>query len=162
MSARPGADRIPSNRSAVQVAGPARVCDHALMSMTTTIQVGERGFWATKDAFGAWMGYLVEEIADRAPALLDPALSALAEQWRVAAVVTDRRGSSRSPLASAISPGTLTVFRRQKQREAQPAAPQPLDDSQLAKSMADLADAFVRGAAEEGHHFDFGLRTRLA
>jgi hypothetical protein len=57
--------------------------------MTTTIQVSERGFRATKDAFGAWMGYLVEEIADRAPALLDPALSALAEQWRGAAVVTD-------------------------------------------------------------------------
>jgi hypothetical protein len=57
--------------------------------MTTTITVGERGFWATKDAFGAWMGYLVEEIADRAPALLDPALNALAEQWRIAAVVTD-------------------------------------------------------------------------
>jgi hypothetical protein len=89
MSARPGADRIPSNGSAVQVAGPARVCDHALVSMTTTIVVGERGFWATADAFGAWMGYLVEEIADRAPALLDPALSALAEQWRVAAAVTD-------------------------------------------------------------------------
>jgi hypothetical protein len=50
---------------------------------------------------------------------------------------------------------TDRVFRRQKQREAQPAAPQPLDDSQVAKSMADLADAFVRGAAEEGHHFDF-------
>jgi hypothetical protein len=89
MSARPGADRIPSTWTPGQVAGPARVCDHALVSMTTTITVGERGFWTTKDAFGAWMGYLVEEIADRAPALLDPALNALAEQWCVAAVVTD-------------------------------------------------------------------------
>jgi hypothetical protein len=89
VSARTGADRIlPAGRPA-EVAGPARVCDHALVSMTTTIQVGERGFWATKDAFGAWMGYLAEEIADRAPVLLDPALSALAEKWRVAAVVTD-------------------------------------------------------------------------
>jgi hypothetical protein len=57
--------------------------------MTTVVQVGARGFWATADAFGAWMGYLVEEIANRPPAELDPALHALAEQWRVAAVVTD-------------------------------------------------------------------------
>ena len=57
--------------------------------MTTTIQVGDQGFWAPIDAFGAWMAYLVEEIANRAPVMLDPALGALAEQWRVAAVVTD-------------------------------------------------------------------------
>ncbi|WP_406051560.1 hypothetical protein [Kribbella sp. NBC_00889] len=57
--------------------------------MTTTIQVGARGFWATADAFGAWMGYLVEEIANRTPALHDPALRGIAQQWRVAAVVTD-------------------------------------------------------------------------
>jgi hypothetical protein len=89
VSARTGADRIPAAGRPAEVAGPARVCDHALVSMTTTITVGERGFWATKDAFGAWMGYLVEEIADRAPVLLDPALSALAGKWRVAALVTD-------------------------------------------------------------------------
>jgi hypothetical protein len=35
------------------------------------------------------MGHLDEEIADRAPVLLDPALSALAEKWRVAGLVTD-------------------------------------------------------------------------
>ncbi|MFC5267669.1 hypothetical protein ACFPJ1_36610 [Kribbella qitaiheensis] len=57
--------------------------------MTTTVRVGARGFWATADAFGAWMGYLVEEMANNASAVLDPALRALAEQWRVAAVVTD-------------------------------------------------------------------------
>lgn len=41
------------------------------------------------DTFAVWMGFLVEEIANRAPVLLDPALRALEEQWRVAAVVTD-------------------------------------------------------------------------
>jgi hypothetical protein len=35
------------------------------------------------------MGYLVEEIANSAPAMLDPALRAIAQQCRVAAVVTD-------------------------------------------------------------------------
>ena len=57
--------------------------------MTTTVRVDARGFWATADAFGAWMGYLVEELADNASVVLDPALRALAERWRVAAVVTD-------------------------------------------------------------------------
>jgi hypothetical protein len=57
-----------------------------LVSRTTTIQVGERGFWAPADVFGVWMAYLVEEIADRRPVRLDPGLT---EQWRVAVVVTD-------------------------------------------------------------------------
>jgi len=72
-----------------RIAVRARVCDHAQREQTTFIQIGEHGFWALADAFGAWMGYLVEEFADRAPVLLDPALSALAQKWRVAAVVTD-------------------------------------------------------------------------
>jgi hypothetical protein len=59
------------------------------VSRTTFIQIGEHGFWALADTFGAWMGYLVEEFADRAPVQLDPALSDLAQKWRVAAVVTD-------------------------------------------------------------------------
>lgn len=58
------------------------------MSRTTTVTVGSRHFWAVDDAFGVWLGYLVEEVGDPA-ASPDPWLGELAQRWRVAAVVTD-------------------------------------------------------------------------
>lgn len=81
--------RIDASRHQGRIARPAGVCDHAHVNMTTTTQVDARGFWTSADAFGAWTGDLVEAIANLAPVLLDPALSAPADQWHVAAVVTD-------------------------------------------------------------------------
>jgi len=35
------------------------------VSRTTTVVVGERGFWALDDAFAVWLAYLVEQIGQR-------------------------------------------------------------------------------------------------
>jgi hypothetical protein len=55
------------------------------MSSTTTVVVGDRGFWALDDAFAVWLAYLVESIGD--------ATASLAEQrdthWKVATGVPD-------------------------------------------------------------------------
>lgn len=56
------------------------------MSRMTTVRVGQRGFWALDDAFGVWLAYVVEEIERSGPAAW---LDTLAEQWRVAAAVTE-------------------------------------------------------------------------
>ncbi len=58
------------------------------MSRTTTLTVGDRGFWALNDAFGVWLAYMVEEI-ERDGGPEDPWLAALAEQWRVSSAITD-------------------------------------------------------------------------
>jgi hypothetical protein len=50
---------------------------------------------------------------------------------------------------------TEHVIWRRKQHEAEEATPQCLDDAEVARNMTDLASAFVRGAADERHHFDF-------
>ncbi len=56
------------------------------MSKSTTVVVGERGFWALDDAFAVWLAYLVEEIDQQAGD--EPWLSWLAADWRVATVVS--------------------------------------------------------------------------
>ncbi|HEX7302278.1 hypothetical protein [Lentzea sp.] len=49
------------------------------MSRTTTVSVGDRGFWVLDDAFAVWLTYLVDETGRVAP---DPWLTGLAEDWR--------------------------------------------------------------------------------
>ena len=56
------------------------------MSRTTTVVVGERGFWALDDAFAVWLAYVVEEIDRQAED--ESWLTRLAADWRVATVVT--------------------------------------------------------------------------
>ncbi len=58
----------------------------AIVSKSTTVVVGERGFWALDDAFAVWLAYLVEEIDQQAGD--EPWLARLAADWRVATVVT--------------------------------------------------------------------------
>jgi hypothetical protein len=55
----------------------------------TAIEVDGRAFWATTEAFSVWMAYLVEEIGNRAPILLDPALRELGDEWRRQAVAPE-------------------------------------------------------------------------
>jgi hypothetical protein len=58
-----------------------------VVSRTTTVTYGDRGFWALDDAFGVWMGYIVEEIDHEHGD--DPWLDEMARHWRVAAAITE-------------------------------------------------------------------------
>lgn len=64
------------------------------VSKTTTMELGDRLFWALDDAFGVWLAYLVEEI-DRAGPEPGTWLAELAEDWRVATSITDFGGGAR-------------------------------------------------------------------
>lgn len=87
------------------------------MSKTTTIVVGERGFWTLDDAFAVWTAYLVEQI-DQQPGD-DAWLVRLAADWRVAAVVTDYGADA----------GELTPEQSQRLRDIAVAARQRAADA---------------------------------